>query len=739
MTFPASLFGLTENGVLEWSATSEWILVAVVLAVFTLGVSWWGSRGVRHRVASVGLLVPALLAMLWAVAGPVWVEGSGREVPGRTVVLVDNSASMSLVEDGQQRGEVALELLDSLGLEQAERFLFDSELKAWTTPDWTGGESDLGVALRAVRERYAGEKLRSVVVITDGIDRGSLREQWMTEGTLTSPTVGGPLTLYSIGEKALIEDTAIREVRTGGFAFIRAPFTMTVTVVGDQAGAEVPVTLSREGRLVARKRAVLDEQGSAELEFEVTPTRAGRFTYEVSIPVGPNDAVPANNTESVVVRVVRDRMRVLQVCGAPSLDQKFLRLLLKQDPAIDLVSFFILRTERDIPSGYGTEELSLIAFPYERLFTEDLESFDLVILQNFDYAPYFRWSADALLGNIADYVKSGGSLVMIGGDRSFDLGEYAGTPVEEVLPVKLGVQGEAIDLEPISPVVTEAGSRHPITRLLPDATENLALWERIAPLDGINRSRGAASGAAVLLEHPSLKDGQGRALPVVAVRAIGAGRSMAIMGDGSWRWSFTEAARGMGNQAYLRFWKNALRWLVGEESRVTLEGAMDNVRLGTAARLIGRVRDVGFDAQADVPVSLVVTDGADKLNLEGTTGVDGEVRFEFTPPRAGAWRATMQVEGQRGAKAETVFAVTNRDPELEEVRADPGFLQALAQATDGLFVAMGDQTAPLEDATATRKIADRNETPLWNHPFIPLVMALFASGSWWVRRRGGGR
>jgi len=214
---------------------------------------------------------------------------------------------------------------------------------------------------------------------------------------------------------------------------------------------------------------------------------------------------------------------------------------------------------------------------------------------------------------------------------------------------------------------------------------------------------------------------------------------MAIMGDGSWRWSFTEAARGQGNQAYLRFWKNALRWLVGEESRVTLEGAVDNVRLGTSARLVGRVRDVGFAAQADVPVSLVVTDGTGTLEFQGTTGGDGEVRFEVTPPRAGAWRAKMQVVGGREPAAETVFAVTNRDPELEEVRADSGFLAALAQATGGRFVSAGERTLPLEDETATRKVADRTETPLWNHPVIPLVMALFASSSWWVRRRGGGR
>ena len=87
---------------------------------------------------------------------------------------------------------------------------------------------------------------------------------------------------------------------------------------------------------------------------------------------------------------------------------------------MDLVSFFILRTREDFRSGWAADELSLIEFPYERLFTEDLDTFDLVVLQNFNYRPYFSNGRDDLLLNIATYVRQGGALVMTGGDRSFD-------------------------------------------------------------------------------------------------------------------------------------------------------------------------------------------------------------------------------------------------------------------------------------------------------------------------------
>ena len=78
------------------------------------------------------------------------------------------------------------------------------------------------------------------------------------------------------------------------------------------------------------------------------------------------------------------------------------------------------------------------------------------------------------------------------------------------------------------PRLTEAGERHPITRLTADLAENVASWSKLSPLDGVNRTMGARTGAAVLLEHPSLAGAGGEPLPVLAVGEYGDGRSMAL-------------------------------------------------------------------------------------------------------------------------------------------------------------------------------------------------------------------
>ena len=469
--------------------------------------------------------------------------------------------------------------------------------------------------------------------------------------------------------------------------------------------------------------------------------RAGRFAYEVQVPVYEGDAVPANNSLPVVVRVVRDRIRVLQVAGAPSWDVKFLRRFLKGDPSVQLVSFFILRTQRDGVTQYTERELSLIQFPYDRLFQEDLETFDVVVFQNFDFAPYFGSRAPRLLGNLKDYVEGGGALVMVGGDRSFGLGNYGDTPLADVLPVELGAGVGDPNEAPFRPQLTEEGSRHPITRLVAEPGENQAWWGRMREMDGTNVVRRAKPGAAVLLSHPTERDADGGPLPVLVVEEVGQGRTMALTVDASWRWSLSEAAEGRGNQAYLRFWKNAIRWLMKDSttSRVTVETPRENYAVGDEVRVVVRARTAGFGPLANAEVRVRIDNEGRTSDLEGRTNADGEVVLTVAAQRSGTHRVQAEVTEAPGAVAEarTVYAVTTRDPELDEVAPDSGFLKWVASSTGGQFHGPGERGAVLIDETAGRAVREVREAPLWRAPGLALLIGLFAGLAWYLRRRSG--
>lgn len=733
---------LSPAGSLVWTAPQWVIITSVAAALLVWGATLLGSRTPWQRVLEAVCVALGLAGLVAALAGPTWVEEAGRVEPGRNIVLVDASSSMATLEDGRPRSEGVARVLAHVQrqLGEVEIYHWGEHLGVGEPAAYDQPGTDLEGAFDAISERVAGERLQSLVLITDGLDRGLLRRRYQREETPPAPILPGPLTIYPIGDAREVIDLAVRSVDSGGYAFIRSPFTITARVEGvGMAGRTVTATLQKDGAPLTQRSVRLDEEGRGEVRFEVVPDEAGRFTYSVHVPVYEGDAVPANNVMPLVVSVVRDRIRVLQVAGAPSWDVKFMRRFLKGDPSVQLVSFFILRTTDD-SSSYSERELSLIAFPYTRLFDEDLWSFDVVVFHNFDHAPYFQYASHQLLSNLKRYVEQGGSLVMVGGDRSFGLGGYAGTPLADVLPVEI-TRSEVPDTARFQPRLTAEGARHPITRLAGDPVENAAWWERLVPLDGTNVVLGARHDATVLLEHPTRKGADGRPLPVLAVREVGEGRTMALTVDSSWRWSLSEAAEGRGNQAYLRFWKNAIRWLMKDSTadRVTVDTPRENYAVGDEVRVIVRARDPGFSALSGADVEVEIRSEAGSTVLAGRTDLDGELVLPFTAERRGTHRVVARVQhgGATVGEQQTVFAVTTRDPELDEVAPDQGFLRWLAASTGGVAYGPGELGPVLRDPTAGRTVADRRETPLWRAPIVALWAGFFLGVAWIVRRRSG--
>ncbi|MBC8454844.1 MAG: hypothetical protein H8D71_01415 [Deltaproteobacteria bacterium] len=728
---------LGDGGELLWGLGTAPMVAVAVLSLVACGfvVRRPGSK----RGLELVLWLLAIGVLGFALSEPVWFEASGRLETGRSVVLVDHSRSMGVVERGESRADRAGEILSKLGTD-AEVFHFGAQLQVGPPTGAQDAGTQIGAALSGVTDRFLGQELTSIVLITDGIDRGGLREAFAADSAPAVPKLPGPLTVYQVGSALDHKDQAITNVQSGGFAFLRTPFNLDATIEGTP-GRTLNVTLRREGRLVDTIAATLDADGKGTARFEITPNAVGRFVWEVSIPVQAADGVPGNNRFPVVVRVVRDRTRVLQVCGSPSYDQKFLRLFLKEDPSVDLVSFFILRTHEDFTSGWYPDELSLIAFPYERLFTEQLSTFDVVIFQNFNFKPYFERDSDGLLGNIARFVRGGGAFVMIGGDRSFDLGEYAATPIEDILPVKLGIEGPLAHEAAFRPQPSKAGLGHPVMRIAGSPTASVETWARLPDLDGMNRTGGASEGAAVLLEHPSLRAG-GEPMPLLAVREVGEGRTMALMSDASWRWSFSEAATGRGNQAYLRFWKGALRWLGAdpEYRRMAVRPSVENLLLGGEVRLTTLVRDTGFGPiEGSRVTGWVEAPNGDRTKIEAVTDAMGSAVTRFMPDQEGAHR--VWVESTSEGKAGTVFSVTSRDPELADIAADPEFLQRLAAAygARGAYRAPDDFERPIQNLDARRLINEQRSVYLASIPLVALLFGLFGGLAWWVRRRNGGR
>ena len=763
----------------------HWNYTAVLVAALILWLSWRSSRGLKvpRRAALTLLRSLTVLLLAFVLAGPSRVTTTGRLTRDPFVVLIDASRSMR-VEDGNGRtraahvGEWLAEQqpeFAELGEKVDVRYvIFGDELTPWSGgsgdgPSDAGGRgeppgggdqgaagaggpgagdpspadrraTDIGAALFALPDVLQGSRPAGVLLVSDGADRAALGRALTADGPdaverLTA-SLRYPVSAWIVGGEGGAPDLSVAKVDAAPFGFVRRPLTITAHINNRGLTPNpVMVSLRGEGKLLASEEITVPMGDMREVTFEVKPDAVGYHTYEVEVPVPGGDTVPSNNRLEFTVKVVRDRTRVLQVTSRPSWDVKFLRRLLKTDPNIDLVSFFILRNNNEGELARIGRPYSLIEFPYRELFDKDLQGFDLVIFQNFWFGSFLAIDDRFVTENIANYVREGGAFLMVGGDASFGEAKYGRSGLSTVMPT----------LMPETPTtstrfqaqLTEAGVRHPVTRLTRDSSGNTDRWAALPALQGLNPLGDLQDGSASLVD-----DGEGRT--VVATRSVGRGRTMAVATDTTWNWALAGTEGPGGGSDHATFWRNAVRWLVKdvEQKQVQIITDKENYRLGETIQAQVRVLDEQYAPRPDVTIegTAVPVRGGEPERFEGMTDASGQIGVGIAADREGTLRIAADVPAIGGefGTAEVRVSVTDREGELEDPAGRPDLLAAIAKATGGQFF-----TEPPDPQDATRLpvdallATDRKVEPLWAHPILLLLLVLPLGAEWILRRRMG--
>lgn len=825
-------------------------IFALLAAAVIFGLAFRALRGDvrRRRAALLALRSLGLLAVLVILFQPALKLRNVTRMPNHIAVVADVSQSMQLAEDGgsetrasriatvlrkaRDSGELRRwrddHILDFFGFGERVSPLAESDLVRAAGPSSTAPATRIREALASVRQRYDGRDLAGIVLLSDGLDNGRLAatEPVLPSKTAARPgdvnasrpveagaadhqldadtqsflkTLDVPVHTIFVGKPGL-RDVAITRVLADQFAFVRTAVEVEahIMVLGAQAagweGRHLPVTLRRDGQHVLTVEvAILPGQREYRVVFPFTPERVGKYLYEISIPTLPGEAIAENNHRAFVLRVVRDKIRVVHVAGRPTWDVRFLRGLLKHDPNIDLVSFFILRSPSDI-EFVPSEETSLIPFPCEELFQEQLRSFDLVILHNFNYSAY---CGQFLQPAIVPFVNEGGAIAMLGGDLSFSSGGYYGSELSQILPVVLlpddgsaaspaaSASSNLIDSDAFQPRLTPAGRSHVVTALRLDVRENAAIWDSLPSLEGLNLVARARPQATVLLSHPKLRDDSGNPMPVLTVAEFGKGRTLALQADSTWRWGFGTASRAESGSprsarraaagdsalfsgdesgrsgAYQRFFTQAIRWLVRDPSLRLLRIETNDSEYSRGQRVRAEVRAYGPDyrpaQRADINISLsrITEEGSDtgsaspapqagSLARSLRTDEEGQASVEWDSLPPGGYRIVARaVLGGRPAEDSEVFLIRGSSRELDNPEADDRLLRLVSAASSGESRRFSDggNSGPLKSLPFhpphVVRVNQQRDIELWHHPVVLLLAISAFALNWLLRRRWG--
>ena len=755
-----------------------WVeLLVALMALLIVALTAYNYRALRPWTRRIGLLSLRFIAVIGLLAlfyQPALLEQEVARTQHIVPVLVDLSESHQLPHGETSRHELVSRFVATHsalweGLGSSDELVFHAlspELNALPnlsiasdhldslTP--SGPATELIPTLDALRERYPNQSIGAVVLLTDGIDTTTKgRSARLDKGTRDLiRALDAPIHAFTLPNDGKLKDLAIDEVAFNPFAFLMNATTLdtVVRVHGYEGGRLTLRLLDGSQELSTQTIEITPERPDHPVSFEYVPQRLGRAVYTIVVDEAPGEVYLDNNARQVVVNVVRDKIRALQIVGQPSWDERFLRNHLKENPNVDLLSFFIL-IDRDSIRPAGRDETALIPFPAQELFEEELGSFDLVIFQNFNYGPF---QTRQYLPNIAQYVLDGGAFLMIGGPKSFSSGGYYGTPITSILPVELPAglgAATLIDEGSFTPTLTRMGEHHPITRLAMDPRLSTERWRKIEALEGLNLTLGPQADAHVLLAHPSLKVGSPPLpAPVLAVREVGKGRSMAMLNDTTWKWRFSAGLKGQDARQYDRFWSQAIRWLIKdpEMDLVKVSVLGEEIRVGQSARIQAQVFRADYSPAINQPVDILirrrgVSDDAGEGEVvhhvdKVLTGPEGRLSMTFEVKSPGVYEvdASTDIVGGRIDRGRALFVATSRKAELSRVVGDGRLLKQLAEASGGSVspLTVDDPQVSVKPAHIER-VMTRRHRDLWASPWALIGLIAVFGLEWIMRRRFG--
>ncbi|HEY7283812.1 MAG TPA: glutamine amidotransferase [Vicinamibacterales bacterium] len=707
--------------------------------------------GRGQRGALVALRVLVLTALVLFLFRPIALLPPAGSRDAIVPILVDTSRSMRIADaDGAARLTRAIALLKGSllpGLAQqfrTEIFTIGDRLDSIEGPalDRLGANArrtDISGALAAIRDRYRGQRVAGVVLLSDGADTGAPAEA-------QAPLKDGPAVFaVGMGSSEALHDREILGVTAGDPRIDRSSIDLHVSAVSYGFGrTPFPIRILSNGRVLETRRVTPPADGSPVDElYTVAPEPLNATVYTAEIPPLDGEAVTENNARSVLVSPAGRKRRVLVIEGAPGFEHSFMTRTWAGDPSLEVD--VVTRKGKNgegadtffVQAGSGRGAALTAGFPATR---EQLFAYDALVIANVEGEYFTR----AQLALAAEFVGDRGGGLLVMGGKSFAQRGLSGTPLEEVLPVDLNDRRGGVVKAAASPDligshnkmnVTAEGESHPIMRLGASLEETRDAWAKLPALASSAPLGGPRPGAKILATTTA---SGGAVLPVVAVQRYGQGRSMVFAGEASWRWKMMVAS---SDRAYDVFWRQAARWLSADSPDPVAVAVPDTLEPGDLASVEIDARDASFVPVRDARVDATLTlPGGESSALKVRRGDNGRFEAPLAPDRAGLYR--VHADARRGSEAlgsaDRWFYVGGADREFADPRLNEGTLRRIARATGGRYVRASEaaQLATwLQSATPTSAQPERRD--LWHQPWAFALVVLLLSLEWTLRRRWG--
>jgi uncharacterized membrane protein len=760
--YPRSVYARGQFALL--GAWPKWVLVLLILAA-AAGLAWL----IRSHLAQAApvvrswrawviwslqtLMAALVLVLLWQ---PAITVAELKPQQNIIAVLVDDSRSMAISEDGVTREAQAIQALGNGLLASLNRSFQTRLYRVDSVPARIEGDSlkelhpnapstRIGDSLKQLSDETSDLPIGAVVLLSDGGDN---------TGGISADTINAlrarhiPVHTVGFGRERAAHDVELEDAAIAPRALAGSRIAAKITLhQRGYAGARVNLTVRDQSKVLASRAITLGPDGNLQSEtlmFDIGS--AGARTLQISAAPLPGEENTANNTLTRVVNVGSEPRRILYIEGEPRWEYKFIRQAEEDDRMVQIAS--MVRTSENKIYRQGISDPKELADGYPSR-PEDLFVYQGLIIGSVE-AGYFTPGQQALIREFVD--RRGGGLLLLGGQFALADGGLNASSLTDLLPTTLPTQTGTFHREAdpkkgtthTTAELAPAGVDSIITRLVDDPAANAAKWKMLPYLMDYEDPGTPKPGAAVLA---NMITPEGRKLPLLITENFGRGRTAIMATGGSWRWQMSSP---LGDTSHDLFWQQLLRWLVSDTpGHVTASIPAQMLLDSGAVTLSAEVRDQQYNPAPDARVEAHILGPSGVSALVEMTPVPdhpGQFQAAWSAPKTGSYLT--EVTAQRAdAKTGTVkelgrdvLTFQRMDGVAENFHTEQNrdLLERLAAQTGGQYWKPSDLgklagRIPFSEAGVTM----RETKDLWNLPLVFLVLVLLRFSEWWLRRKWG--
>jgi uncharacterized membrane protein len=623
--------------------------------------------------------------------------------------------------------------------------------------------------VRDVLQQLRGVSVSAVVVFSDGAQQG---KNIVNMDDLPRDV---PVMTVGTGKEETWRDLSLADLSISQGDDV----AITARVKADGlSGERVLVEVIDGSRILASTELDIssdEEEHSVRLNF--APQKKEWGIYQVrahlvqNVPIeGINDhkkdRITENNVRDFALDNREKTFRILYFSGRPNWENKFVRRALEHAPQLSLSSLirisgaerkFVFRG-RDAtmanPLFEGFDDRAKHAPRYDEavyirlgvsetelasgypITADELFRYHLIIWSEIE-RDFFSQNQMDLTRDFVD--KRGGSLLLMGGPRSFAGGNWQHSVIEPMLPVVLSSEKEEAN-GAFHPRPTMDGVMSGMWLLDNNLQKNAEKWVDLPPLYGLNTFVMTRAGATVLASASS-EENTGEH-PLFAWQRYGEGTCAIFSTGETWQWQLMAPA---DDGSHERFWRQLARALVNPvPDPIVLTRGADDVRVIDGNDLHFLVRDSLFMPREGIAISVTATDatgGHTVLPVTESVEEPGVYTASFRPVKPGLHQVVLTAQNAAGlslGRLETAVLAQPDHREFENPRYHPEFLKALSAHTNGSFWELEDLdqlAARIPWTDSQNAVTDR--FALWHWP--PFYVALVALWlvEWYLRRKRG--